>query len=62
MIKTTFNEAFANQLGTRTLLPAEACSELGVASTRLRVVKRLPQWWAPLLGRWLRSTRSSTHD
>lgn len=60
MIKTGFDEAFAKQLGTRTLLPAEACSELGVSSTRIRAVRRLPRW-VPFLRRWLTGRRSSPH-
>jgi len=60
MIKTGFDEAFAKQRGTRTLLPAEACSELGVTSVRLRSVRRLPRW-LPFLGRWLLGRRSSPH-
>jgi len=52
MIKTTFDEAFAKQLAPRTVLPAEACSELGVASTRTRAAKRVSRW-LPQLRRWL---------
>jgi hypothetical protein len=60
MMKTAFDEAFAKQVTPRTLLPAEACSELGVASARTRVVKRLPRW-LPVLRRWLAGRYPGLH-
>ena len=60
MMKSAFDEAFAKQITPRTLLPAEACSELGVASARTSVVKRLPRW-LPVFRRWLASRYPGLH-
>lgn len=48
-MKSDFDEAFAEQLSTRTVMPAEACSELGLSSER----RRRATW----LARWLKAAR-----
>lgn len=60
MMKTSFDEAFAKQLSPRNLMPAEACSELGLKPARMP----RPGWFArlmPALRRWLAGRHARAH-
>lgn len=60
MMKANFNEAFAKQVSPRALMPAEACSELGVASTATRPAKWFTRW-LPTWPRWIVGRHPTPH-
>jgi hypothetical protein len=60
-MKSTLDDVFAKQMSPRGLMPAEACSELGLApSGRADHMTRLARW-IRLVRRWLIDHYSSAH-
>lgn len=59
-MRSDIDEAVAAQSFTRTLMPAEACSELGLASERRRRLTWLARW-VQAARRWLRNDGPHAH-
>jgi hypothetical protein len=60
-MKPTFHQAFLDQLSPRTVMPAEACSELGFAPReRVRHVTWYARW-RRLVRRWFIDRYPSVH-
>ena len=59
-MRANFDKALAKQISPRALMPAEACSELGVATTAARPAKWFTRW-LPTWRRWILPRHPSVH-